>query len=188
MNKIIAVLVGLTLMAAPALACVGPSCPPQNDGSIDTAFTGSGWNVWFADSLAVDECFSDTDMIVENVDTMFGKVSVLQNVDIEDKWFGPTEVVLNAQIAVDPWMFATANVETYADWDYMGSVYRAATLGDVTSIVSAGASEGTFVDDIEYNNDVSVFKSIGLNTYNVCDLPDLPEMPTMPTCVWCVQR
>jgi hypothetical protein len=51
-NKIIAAIVGLVLMASPVLAtgCDGPSCIP-NDGSIDTYFSGSGWNTYFDDVL-----------------------------------------------------------------------------------------------------------------------------------------
>lgn len=188
MKKIIAAIVGLLVLATPALACWGDECLPD-DGDIDTYFTGSGRDVYFNDMVVVDE-WHDDDVIIEDIWTDKGTVTVLQNIDVEDKWFGGSEVVLNAVINVDPASFFIwsydANVETYATWDGDGSVYRTAELGDVTSTVSAGADAGTFVDDIQYNGEVGVFKSIGLNTENVCYPPDMPDMPDMPECTWCI--
>jgi len=183
MNKMIAVIISLALIATPALACVGPSCLPT-DGTIDTYFKGSGWNVYFNDATIVDERIDD-DMIVEDVWTMKGDVTVLQNINIDDKWFGSSEVILNKQITVDPSCWFSANVEKSVIWDGTGEVYRMAELGDVTNIVHVGASEGTFVDDIRYEGTLNVFESVGLNTETTCVTPHLPDMPDMPICDWC---
>ncbi|MBN2203176.1 MAG: hypothetical protein JW700_03250 [Candidatus Aenigmarchaeota archaeon] len=191
-SKIIAALVGLMMLSTPVFAtgCSGPDCVMPNDGSIDTSFTGSGWNVWFNDMTIVEECPFDSDtltgddVIIEDISTMFGEMSVLQNINIEDNRRSPTEVVLNAQIGVTPWMFSNAYVDTYATWDNDGSVFRQATLGDVTNVVSVGASEGTFVDNLAYKDTINVYKSIGLNTYNICDIHTVHSVDT-PTCDWC---
>jgi hypothetical protein len=188
MKKIIAAIVGLVMLVSPALACIGPDCNMPNDGSIDTYFSGSGWNVYFNDALIVDEYWDD-DVVVENVWTTKGEVTVLQNINIEDKWFGSSEVVLNKMIEVDPagfcWFSFDANVEKSVVWDNGGEVYRQATLGDVTSIVDVGAGEGVFVDDIQYKGTVNVFESIGLNRDTICEYPSPPDMPKIPECTWC---
>ena len=46
MNKIIAALIGLMMLATPAFACWGDNCMPD-DASIDTYFSGEGRNVKF---------------------------------------------------------------------------------------------------------------------------------------------
>jgi hypothetical protein len=185
----ITTIVGLLLTAMPVFACIGPGCDMPNDGSIDTYFYGEGKNVWFNDALYIDE-HKDPDVIIENVWTDKGSVSVLQNINIEDGWFfSPTEVVLNKQITVDPasfWIFSyDANVEKYVSWDGEGEVYREATLGDVTDIVSVGADEGTFIDNIQYKGTVNVFESVGLNRGTICYLHDV-VMPKPPVCTLCI--
>ena len=184
----ITTILGLLLTAMPVLACIGPYCNMPNDGSIDTYFYGSGSNVFFNDALIVNER-KDPDMIIENVWTDKGEVTVLQNINIEDKWFGSPEVVLNKLITVDPasfWFFTKdANVEKYVTWDGEGEVYRVATLGDVSSVLSVGADEGTLVDDIQYQGTVNVFESIGLNRGTICEYPSRLDIPSMPDCLWC---
>ena len=183
MNKIIAVILGLALAAAPALACTGYECLPT-DGTIDTYFSGSGWNVFFNDATIVDERIDD-DYIIEDVWTMKGDVTVLQNINIDDKWFGSSEVILNKVITVDPSCWFSANVEKEVLWDDTGEVFRDATLGDVRNIVNVGASEGWFIDDIRYEGTLNVFESVGLNTETTCEIPHRPELPDFPTCTWC---
>ncbi len=190
MNKIIATVIGFLILSTPALAC-WPDCPPD-DGSIDTYFSGSGWNTYFNDMLVLYD-LGNPDVIIEDIYTMKGEINVTQNIDIEDPfWFGQTEVLLNKWVTVDPasiwWFSFDANVEKYVDWDGGGAeIYREAYLGDVKHVVSVGADAGTFVDDIEYNDKVMVYEVVGLNMDAICLDPEFPDMPDMPECDWCVK-
>ncbi len=187
MNKIIATIVGFLLVASPALAC-WPDCPPD-DGSIDTYFEGSGWDVYFNDMLLLFD-MGEPDVIIEDIYTMKGDVTVLQNIDIEDPfWFGQTEVLLNKMVTVDPasfWMWTfDANVEKSVMWDGGGAeIFREAWLGDVYHVVNAAADSGVFVDDIEYAGTINVYEAVGLNMDAICVDPTI-EFPEPPECTVC---
>lgn len=190
MNKIIAAIVSLVLVATPALACIpgDPDCRELynlNDGTIDTYFSGSGWNVWFNDMLRIDEHVDD-DILVEDIWTYKGDVTVVQNINMEEHRYDPTEVIVNKYATVDPWHDYSANAEKYVTWDGEGEVYRDAWLGNVNSIVSVGADEGTFIDDIKYYGTLNLFESVGLNTDTICKMPEPPTPPEMPECDWCI--
>ena len=188
MKRLIA-LASLLLAITPAMACI--DCIPD-DGSIDTYFTGSGWNVYFNDALYLDD-MGNPDFIIEDVYTMYGEVTVWQNIDIEDPawydWFGQTEVLLNKQLTVDPGSFFfhtfDANVEKEVYWDGGGAeVFREAYLGDVYHVVGAGADAGWFIDDIEYAGTVNVYEAVGLNMDAICEPPTI-ELPEPPFCDVC---
>jgi hypothetical protein len=193
MKKIIAAILGFVMLATPALACFpgDPDCwelNSLNDGSIDTYFSGSGWNVWFNDALSVDEYYDD-DIVVEDIWTQKGSVMVIQNINIEDHKYDTTEVILNKYAEVDPCCDFSANIEKGVIWDDEGEIYRTATLyasPNIVSTVSVGADVGTFVDDIKYYGKVTLFESVGLNTGTVCEMPKIPDLPDMPECAWCI--
>jgi hypothetical protein len=131
-------------------------------------------------------------VIIENVWTDKGSVTVLQNVDIEDPsrwdWFGQTEVLLNKVVTVDPSYYKTANVEKQVVWDGGGAeVFRQATLGDVTQVLNAAADAGNFIDDIEYKGTVNVYEAVGLNMPAICEEPTI-DTPEIPECTFCIDQ
>ncbi|MFH0928901.1 MAG: hypothetical protein V1818_00930 [Candidatus Aenigmatarchaeota archaeon] len=183
MNKIIAALVGLMMLATPVLACHGPQCLPD-DATISTFFFGSGRNVWFNDVVGVDERVDD-DYVVEDMWTMKGDMTVVQNVNIDLHGFSSAEVIMNKEAWINPAYHYSANVEKEVVWDEEGEVYREAITGGVYSIFSAGADEGIVQDDIRSEANLYIFQSVGLNTGTRCEYPSMPGLPEGPTCSWC---
>jgi hypothetical protein len=191
MNKIIAAIIGLVLVATPALACFpgDPDCRDLyslNDATIDTYFWGKGYDTEFNDMLVIDE-FYDDDVLVEDIWTD-GELMVTQNIRIEEHRHDPTEVIVNKFAIIDPWCDHSANAEKYVFWDEGGEVYREAWLDDVYSMVNVEAQEGTFIDDIKYYGTLTLFESVGLHTETICKMPEMPEPPEMPECDWCIPR
>ena len=183
MRKLIALTSILTLLLTTGMAAAfgGP------DGTIDTYFYADGVLPVFHDTLILD----DGDFLIEKVWTLEGVVGVTQNIDIEDSWSG-TKANIDKAIVVDPGHFwfieFDAHVEKTAVWSGVGEVYRYAELEDGTvSIVDASTLFGDahFIDNIEYQDWVFVYESVGLNTFASCDDPVAPEPLLFPECEWC---
>jgi hypothetical protein len=187
-EKIFALASVLTLLltSGVAVAWGGP------DGTIDTYFYADGVMPVFHDALVLD----DGDYLIEKVWTAEGTVIVTQNIDLEDHsgWFSPdyTDANIDKYIMVDPGQFFCmefdAHVEKTAMWDGTGEVFREAWLEDGTySVVDASTLYGdaSFIDNIEYNDMVEVYESVGLNRLATCDPVTPPEPLSPPTCGWC---
>jgi hypothetical protein len=195
MNKIIIALIGLALVATPALACIptDPACRELNslnDGFIATAFSADGLNVWFNDALLLNPDRSGVyqDGLVDSVSTLLGSVDVVQNVYLEDQR-RTTDAISNTYISVDPWFFSTAKIEKQAWWNGNGEVYMGVQLGDTSYSVDAGTSFGdaNFANSIKYNGDLTVYQSVGLGTGAICAELKPPTPPTPPECTWCIK-
>jgi len=183
-EKIFALTSVLTLLLTTGMAAAfwGP------DGTIDTYFDASGAMPVFESFLVLE----DGDYVNEKVWTLGGLVVVTENIELDDHRFGPTDANIDKDIFVDPGSLFCfefdAHVEKTAVWGGVGEVYRRADLEDGTiSIVDASTLYGNsmFIDNIEYNDYVHVYESVGLNTYASCDPVETPDPLPMPVCGWC---
>ena len=186
-EKIFALTSVLTLLLTTGIAVAGGP-----DGTIDTAFYADGALPYFHDALVLNQ---GEDYVIEKVWTEEGFVQVTQNIDLEDNKFlfwEWADANIDKGIYVDPgrflfWEF-DAHVEKTASWDGLGEVYREAWLGDdIYSSVHAGTvlGDAMFIDNIVYQDKVSVYESVGLNRDATCEEPVMPDPLEMPVCSWC---
>lgn len=175
----ITTLISLLLTTGIAVAWGGP------DGSIDTYFDASGVVPVYHSALILND---GDDGVIEKVWTGLGSVTIVENIDLEDHsgWFcdGYADANLDKLITVDPWI-GDAHVEKTAWWDGAGEVYREAWLGDdIYEVVDASTifGDASFIDSIEYNGDLTVYESVGLNRFATCDTPEMPDPLPMPEC------
>ena len=172
-------LVSLLLTIGIAVAWGGP------DGTIDTYFYADGIMPVYHSALVLN---GGEDYVIEKVWTGWGEVMVIENIDIEDHggWcYSWADANVDKYIEIDPGFFGTAHVEKTAVWDGFGEVYRQAWLGDDTyEVVKASTvfGDALFIDDIEYNDNLVVYESVGLNRPATCEDPVPPAPIEPPTC------
>jgi len=182
MRKLFALTTVLSMLLTSGIAVAfgGP------DGSINTYFDASGIMPVYHSALILND---GDDGVVEKVWTGLGDVKVVENIDLEDQKFlfwNYADANVDKEIYVDPWM-GDAHVEKTAWWDGVGEVYRYAELGDdIVDIKDASTllGDALFIDSIEYNGDVFVYESVGLNRFATCDEPVIPDLIYPPTCGW----
>ena len=196
-EKIFALTSVLTLLLTTGIAAAGGP-----DGTIDTYFYADGLGPSFGSALQLD----DGDTMIERVSIElwgipalgFGDMTVVENIDLEDHsggWCSPgyTDANIDKFITVNPGsaffglIQSTAVVQKEVAWDGLGEVYRYADLDGTVSVVDASTLLGDahFIDNIEYNDNVFVYESVGLNRFATCEDPVRPPQVPMPVCSWC---
>jgi hypothetical protein len=184
MNKIIIALIGLALVATPALA----SGISNDIGTINTYFTNDGLIASYQQGLVLNgghQYTTDSVFVLGKSD-----LTVLQGTTL-DSLFGTTTANQDTWINYDKkGILGSASIDTGAVWNPgAADIFREGSWTGATAIVHAGAiGTGAFADNIDSKKDVIVYTSVGLNQFASCDFPPTPTMPPIPTCTFCALR
>ena len=186
MNKIIAALMGLLLLATPALAyCPPGGCytPPETASSqfslsasgvtsVATLSTIAGWDDLPRGSVIENICNDGIIGMVTSVDfsvPSFGASVMLESKNVEAS--GDTEIIKGvAWYSPNPMWPNTANL--YVGW-------MTPSASDEVDVTNVGF--GSALYSMQTNSPLLYAESFGLNTGTDCD-PEPPEQPVQPSC------
>ena len=183
MNKIIAALVSLTLLATPALATGCFFCAPPADEAnaqfqlvadgetmVATLSTIKGWDGAFragvAENVYNDE-YVEMATSVNYYVPFFGASEMLESKDVYAE--GDTSIIKQVQWA-SPGPANTANL--YIGW-------TTASARDEVDVTNVGS--GSALYNMNTNSPVRYLESFGLNRGTVC-VPETPVPPVPPSC------
>lgn len=191
MNKIIAAVVCLALIATPAFAS-----GPFEFGTIDTYFSNTGSISAFGEQLTLN---GGKEGIIESIKSEGpSQLTVLASTDLyshsgyvsanEDKAITWTKPDCNVEIDKTVWWGDYFNVAPGSNFG-SGDVYRDASWTDADKITHVGGiGTGIFIDNINSYKNVQVYQSVGLDQPATCLPPRMPEIPNPPTCTWCTRE
>lgn len=192
MKKILTLLVALTVLAVPVIACI--DCEPDMQvATVDTYFYNDGPIAGFHSGLWMNDAsegiieeiyaFGPAELtVVENKDFGYDFCPDLKTVNADKLiLWEPDSLGSSVSIAKDVWWGWGDGIG--------GEVYREAYDTMVLDTVHAGGiGSGTFMDRIEVDvgaHDLTVYQSVGLNQFATCDQPVAPPELRAPVCTWC---
>ena len=191
MNKIIAAIVGLALIATPVLAT-----GPFEFGTIDTYFSNTGLISAFDEQLTIN---NGKEGVLESIISEGpSELTVLKNTDLywhpalggyvsanEDKLITWQKPDCHVEIDKTVWWGDYFNIAPGSNFG-TADIYRDAVWNGAEDITHAGGmGQGIFIDNINSYKDVSVYQSVGLDQPATCLPPSMPHIPNPPTCTWC---
>jgi hypothetical protein len=184
MNKIIAAIVSLALLATPALAYC-PGCPPPAQTassqfqlsasgvtSVATLSSINGWDGTPRGSVIENICNDGSIGMATSVDfsvPSFGASVMLESKNVGAS--GDTEIIKGVAWDSHPCWPSTANL--YIGWS-------TPTAGDEVDVTNVGS--GSALYSMQTNSLLGYAESFGLNVGTDCD-PEDPQQPVQPSCV-----
>jgi len=192
MNKIIAAIIGLIVLAVPVLACEGPGCDPYDkELSVNTFFTNDGPISAFQEFTSIN---SGKQWINEVAFAFGGELTVGSYEEFAWNGCRGTEM-LNAdkQIYWDSQQDEGPNFVTIGKdvvWnDGSGDVYVALQdpWGESKQIHAGGIGDGAFANRIWTDESIQVYQSVGLNEFATCGPVTPPTPLPFPHCEWCIE-
>ncbi len=187
MNKIIATIVGLLVLATPVLA----------NGAVDAAqintyFYSEGFLSAFNQMTMINDgsegiieevvAWGDHELVVVKSgdytyhhDMDYVSLNEDKEIYYDGDCHGCGELYVGEFIWWGDGQFGT------------GDVYREAFIDpSIVDIVHVGSiGYGEFGDSIETNKDTYIYKSVGLDQFATCEEPEMPIFPDPPVCEWC---
>lgn len=184
MNKIIAAIVGLMMLATPALAfCPGCYTPPSTANSQLQILTEGYTTVA---TLSTIEGWDGTPRaaVAENVYNN-GVLNMWASVDFEVPSFGASEMLESKNILAS----GDTAVIKQVSWASPGpantaNLYIGAFASDVGTdeVDVTNVGSGSILYNVATNSGLTYLESFGLNVGTNC-VPKIPVTPVLPTCV-----
>jgi hypothetical protein len=207
MNKIIIALIGLALMATPALACIpGTYCPvnptsdvrtslwAQGDTSMNEQVTVSGWydgHGYIPTAGIIESIQNDGTLSVQKQATNFGQWN------LQEDGFVYASGETSLQKEIDWWTVDPTESRRTGElkWPTVANIYTSYvtnTVSDKTEIHNTadqpgdpyGSAVNTFLQSVMTSDIMNYKESVGINEPLRCDV-QLPIPPTPPVCLGC---